>query len=639
MRRWVHDFGRAALALALLGLSACGNKADSNTTPLPPLMEGWGNVTSPLSGGGLLTYSFTLEQAELDRLFATALQEMWVRADLTISGMPVGPVGLRFKGSDGTLKICFENGVQICPKASMKVKFDFVDPNKRFMGLKTLNFHSMMGDVSQLRERLACEMFRRVGVETSKTAHSFLIVNGQVKGLFSTVETLDGRFTKDRFNSDGNLYKEVWPVEVDPEAYTIGLETNTKVPDNTRIAMFAQALFASKTLPELSATLSAFTDVDQMLRYTAVDRAINNYDGFTGFYCNAQGLECTNHNYLWYQRPSDNRFLLVPWDVNDSFTVRTIFDKVPNWDVVLPPAECTNRFVEEIVPVKPPGCDLVFQGLAGQGRPAYDRALDKVLGVWDTAGLRTLIDQWAAEIAPGVANDPAGPGVVAWRASVETLKSNVAALRDRLEATRASKTVDPFGLAVPGPNGFDAVSDLAFQLALTSETNPNSGGVIELANAGALNGAKDVRFGFEFINEPIADPSMAAPFGQMYLPMAGGPANLSGLSAIRMKMAADTIRTIRVEIDSPKYGKTEFVSRYGWDVPLGKTPAEISFDIARVALPADATNAVPLADVLGAVSGLILAPQPRGRNDLGLLPAGKTDPGFFRFDDVTFDVP
>ena len=640
MRRSFQGYGRAAVALACVALSACGGKKLEGTSfTVPPLMEGWGKVADPLGGGGLLTYNFTLEQAELDKMFATALQELWVRADLTVSGMPVGPVGLRFKGSDGTLKVCFANGVQICPKASMKVKFDYVDPNKRFFGLKTMNFHSMMGDVSQLRERLACEMFNRAGINTSRSAHSFLVVNGQPKGLFSTVETLDGRFTKDRWKDvgDGNLYKEVWPIEIDPDNYTIGLETNTKAPNNQRIAMFAQALFAAKTPADLAATLNTFTEVEQLLRYTAVDRAINNYDGFTAFYCNNQGLQCTNHNYLWYQKPPDNRFLLVPWDLNDTFTVRTTFEKVPNWDVILPPAECTNRFIEDVVPVKPPGCDLVFQGLVAVGRPAYNKALDQLLGLWDTATLQALIDQWAAEVAPGVANDPVGPGVVAWKASVETLKETVAALRDRLQATRSGTPVEAFGLAV-GPNGFDDASSLAFQLGITTETNPNSGGFVQLASSGALTGSKDVRFQFEFLNEPSGAPGVAAPFGQLLVQMAGGkPAALGGLRQVRVKIAADTIRTVRIEIDSPKYGKQDIINRYGWDVPVGRTPADIPLDVGRLALPAEATTAPVLADVLGAVSGFVIAPQPRGRNDQGLLPAGKSDPGFVRFDDFTIE--
>jgi hypothetical protein len=301
------------------------------------------------------------------------------------------------------------------------------------------------------------------------------------------------------------------------------------------------------------------------------------------------------------------------------------------------PGECTNRFVDQVVAVKPPGCDLLFQGLAAVGRPAYDQALDKLLGIWDSAGLESLIDQWAAEIAPGVANDPFGPGLAAWKGSVDTLKTYIPALRDKLEATRASRTIEPFGLVAPGANGFDDVGDLAFQLGISSETNPNSGGSVELATAGALAGTKDVRMKFEFINEPIDDPTMAAPFAQMMLPMAGGRAALGALQAIRMKVAADSIRSIHIEVDSPAYGASEFVNRYGWDVSVGQTAAEVTLDVAQLALPADAKGGPALADVLAAVSGLIIVPQPRGRNDQGLLPAGRSDPGFVRFDDIVIE--
>ena len=104
-----------------------------------------------------------------------------------------------------------------------------------------------------------------------------------------------------------------------------------------------------------------------------------------------------------------------------------------------------------------------------------------------------------------------------------------------------------------------------------------------------------------------------------------------------MKAAADSIRTVHVEVDSPAYGKSDFVNRYGWDFTVGQNAAQISLDVAQLALPPDAKAGPALADVLAAVSGLIIVPQPRGRNDQGLLPAGRSDPGFVRFDDIVIE--
>src|SRR5688572_10242753 len=92
------------LVWAVVGLG-CGGGGEGAAGPPPALMEGWGNAT-PLGGTGVLTYAFTVAPADLHRLNATALQELFVPAELTVSGKPVGRVGLRYKGSDGTLGAC-----------------------------------------------------------------------------------------------------------------------------------------------------------------------------------------------------------------------------------------------------------------------------------------------------------------------------------------------------------------------------------------------------------------------------------------------------------------------------------------------------------------------------------------------------
>ncbi|HEY0715116.1 MAG TPA: CotH kinase family protein, partial [Polyangia bacterium] len=538
----------AAVMWALLVGSGCGGGGDGATGPTPGLMEGWGNAT-PLGGTGVLTYAFTVAPADLERLNATALQELFVPADLTVSGKPVGRVGLRYKGSDGTLGACFDQGVRICPKLSFKVKFDYEDPERRLEGLKRINLHSMLGDSSQMHERLAYEMFRRMGVAAPRATHAFVTINGTVQGLFGTVEDPDGRFTKDRWKEagDGNLYKEAWPLDVDPADYTPFLHTNEQMPDNRMMAMFANSLYAAKA-PELGAVVNRFADTEQLLRYLAVDVAINNYDGVTAFYCDITGKECSNHNFYWYQHPTNNRFLLVPWDLTDTFWVATPFDDVPAWNVL--PADCGARSLVEGGAVARPGCDLVFQGIANTGRAAYDQALDRALQLFDVADLTALLDGWAAEIAPSVALDPLGPGPVAWRAAMSQLKLHLPALRERLMAIRANQAVGRFGLAIDDVTDFENVAAFPFFRSVTAETNPRSGRVVDRAGAGALAGAHDVRFDFEMTNDVASggDPSSAAPWAVLRMPVAGGNADLAGISRVRFLIAADNVRSVRVEL-------------------------------------------------------------------------------------------
>ena len=625
---------RVAGVVAMAALAGCGGGSGGGA-PGPMLMPDWGRA-SELGGGGVLTYAFTLEPEALDRLITTANPESYVPAELTVSGESAGTVALRFKGADGTLTPCFEDGQQVCAKASFKVKFDHYDPARRSKGgLKRLNFHSMIDDPSLLHERLNARLFQDMEIVAPRVAHAFLTVNGERKGLFAVVEDIDGQFTQDRWKGtpSGNLYKDAWPTSIEPEDYGRALETNLSAQDHTRMLAFAQALRTAAPA-EAPRVLDRWADLGYLLRFLAVDQAILNYDGVTAFYCDPAGRECTNHNFYWYQ--ADERFWLVPWDLTDSLALHTPFDPVPAWNN--PPPDCNQRITIDGSVVMAPGCDVVFRALQGAGRPAYDQALDRLLDVWNVPALHALIDGWAEEIAVAVSLDPNGPGTVAWRAAVRALKRDVVALRERAQALRDSEAVTAFGLPAPGGTSFEGLTPLPVLLNMTSESNSRSGAVHALNYDNPISGGADLRLDFELANE--RDNVVQGAFLQFVswrIPVAG-PGDLAMLKALRVRMKADNIRSVRIELDSPRYKNGAESPRYGWEKLIGRQVSELDLPRDMLRLPGGGTQGeVPLDEILSQVSGLIITPQPLGLSDDGLFKVGQTDVGFLQVDDVAFE--
>ncbi len=628
----------AAVALALAALACRGSQsAPPGDPPPPPPMEGWGNATV-LGSGGVLQYNFTLEPAALAQLVSTATAEKYVPATLTVSGEEVGKVGLRFKGEAGTLDPCFEKGVQVCPKVSFKVRFDAIEPGKRFQTLQKLNFHSMIDDPSLMHERLNAKLFADMGMVAPRVSHAELTINGENKGVFAVVEEIDLPFLQDRFKPGGagNLYKEAWPTEVEPEAYDHALETNLGMRDNSAMVAFAQGLRTAKP-EELSGIVNHFTDIEYLIRYLAVDRAIGNYDGFTAFYCDVVGHECSNHNFYWYQEEGKQRFWLIPWDLGDSLVLHTPLDGIPEWDN--PPADCTIRYRIEGGVVMPSGCDPLFIALRGVGRQPYLAALDRLLGVWDMGALYRQIDDWAREIEGAVARDTTVPGTISWHTAVRSLKRDLLALRERVEKVRAGMALPgPFGLAVPGLTDFESATPLSFLLATSSESNVRSSAFHDLNRSRAIGGGADARLEFELHNDSN-DPTAGAfsQWAMLRLPLQSP--SLAGLRRIRLRMTADNIRSVRVELGSPAYADPESSERYGWQVLAGQQVDEAVLDLRDLTLPDGSHQGpVPLAQILGSVDALIISPEPRGRSDEGLLPAGKSDVGFVEIDDVSIEL-
>lgn len=104
------------------------------------------------------TYSLSLPPHVWTLLQATAGYEEYVPAQLSIDADLFGEdVGLRFKGSIGTLASCSPTGAwdrTLCARLSMKIKFTEYE-GKAWRGAKTLNFHAMARDPTFMHEKIA----------------------------------------------------------------------------------------------------------------------------------------------------------------------------------------------------------------------------------------------------------------------------------------------------------------------------------------------------------------------------------------------------------------------------------------------------------------------------------------------------
>lgn len=317
----------------------------------------------------LRTYTLTVEEKDWQWLEENVIKEEYIPAVLDVDGKVVGKVGLRYKGSRFTLEGCVGmRGGERCSKISMKIKFNKYDKNLRYYGLKRLNFGSMMYDPSALRERLSYSIYREMNVITARAAHARLVINGKYKGLFSLVEQIDGAFIKKKFpeKRGGKLYKEVWPLTDNTTYYAKGLKTNLKNASHDEFVKFYGDLDNSEE-SKLSSVIAKWTDTGYLMRYMAVDRAICNWDGLTALYPLKTIEGFGGHNYYWYQEKDRPFFWLLPWDLDNTMTLKTGFDHVPEWDSDFDDCKKTFPiFGDETIAISPT-CDRFIKGMALYG--------------------------------------------------------------------------------------------------------------------------------------------------------------------------------------------------------------------------------------------------------------------------------
>jgi spore coat protein H len=386
-------------------------------------------------------YDITVPAADLAVLDQNPAAETYVAGSLSVDGDPVGPIGFRYKGSLGaflspctkTTTVAAATGAKT-GKCSIKVAFDFIDPEARYRGLKKLNLHSMNNDPSMLRDRLAYSLFREMGIPASRAMHARVNINGKFEGLFVAVEQVDGRFTRSHFTEGGkgNLYKEVWPMHGAAEDYRAALETNEDAnPPLDRMVEFAKAS------QQGSAAVESYVDRMYMARYLATDRVIANDDGSAHWWCMSAGQGNNpggigNHNYYWYEAELAPRFWLIPWDLDSSLGATNYVRIQPEWRTVAP-CTCAGNPAQ-----RPTSCDPLFS-IWADWKAEYESAVDAFLsGPFEPSRVEQKLASWSAQIQP-VVSEAAGlngaPTEAGWQGAVAFLRLAIDSLRQNRGVT------------------------------------------------------------------------------------------------------------------------------------------------------------------------------------------------------------
>ena len=431
-KRWA-----LGLVVALL-VAGCDGGDDGP----PPTTTGDGGVmpsqTERLFDDGAPVWHFDIEIAadDLTWLDANATLEEYVPGTVIFEGERFENAGVRYKGAFGSLHSCFDDmGRLLCSKLSLKVSFNEYVDRGRFQGVRKLLLHSCNRDPTCLRERLAYRFFEHVGIEASRVGHATVSINGQEPSLYALVEYVDDEFLEDHFEDPaGNLYKERWPVSLDTTYYVDGLRNNELVADVSRMVELATVLGATDDAT-FTADVSSWFDFDYQARYNAADQLIHNWDGIWKFYC-FRG-QCGNHNYYIYDDPVAAHFVIIPWDLDHSFS-RPNEDMARSWWDDSPMAcEIDPIMIGGIgeLGIRAPQCDPLMRGLMRSNWDAYREALRQILSTPATSeeGLLARLDRYRALLRPHVEADPRSPPVLEWDASVTTLRQGIRAQYGEVE--------------------------------------------------------------------------------------------------------------------------------------------------------------------------------------------------------------
>lgn len=259
----------------------------------------------PFPTDRVLDVFIELSDSDWNSILSNPTAEEEKPATITYDGVTLENVSFRTKGNSSLMHVANSRGTRFSYKVDMN---EYIDGQK-LMGLKKINFNNSFKDPTYMRERIAYDLMREMGVPSARNAYANLYVNGTHMGLYLAVEEVDSEFIERHFEDDnGDLYK---PDGVGSDLRWLGdnigaysgmeLETNSDTSDHSDLIAMLDVL-------NNGSDYASVIDVDRFLRYLAVSTALSNFDSYQGSLA---------HNYYLYEE--NGVFCVIPWDLNEAF--------------------------------------------------------------------------------------------------------------------------------------------------------------------------------------------------------------------------------------------------------------------------------------------------------------------------------
>lgn len=278
---------------------ATSSTGDESSTGEPP------DPAAPLfEPGAIAEFALDLSAEAIDSLDADP--KIYVLGDLTVTvGGQVTvltDIGVRLKGNYGSFRTLDE-------KAAFLFNFDRYIDDQRLFDLEKLAVNNMVQDPSMQRELLGYTLFRAGDVPAPRAGHATVSVNGELYGLYTTIETVDNEeFLKTWFSDDkGALYEGAYGSDLFTDLVPSFDQDNGDNVDFMDLQALVQQLDAIVDPADFVTEVDKLIDLDRFLTFAATEIYLGHWDGYAW----------TRNNFFVYRGP-DQRWVLLPWGIDQT---------------------------------------------------------------------------------------------------------------------------------------------------------------------------------------------------------------------------------------------------------------------------------------------------------------------------------
>lgn len=292
----------------------------------------------------IIEINLEIDEEDWENLLKNAVSEEYYSADVTVNGETYAKAGIRAKGNTSLFMVASSDS----DRYSFKIKFDEYIDGQKCDGLSELILNNNYADATMMKEAVVYDMFQFLDADAPLYNYARISVNGEYWGCYLAVESVEEELCQRNYGNDiGKLYKpdsmemgggrgnmkdrnmddvrkmmgEDKPgmpgggsgasldyTDDDLDSYSSiwnGAVFESSKRDQRRVVEALKAVCSENADAE---TLEKYLDVDNILKYMAVNTFVVNLDGLTGN---------MSHNYYLYE--NNGQLNIIPWDYNLAF--------------------------------------------------------------------------------------------------------------------------------------------------------------------------------------------------------------------------------------------------------------------------------------------------------------------------------
>ena len=194
--------------------------------------------------------------------------------------------------------------------------------DQQFVELKSFLLDNNIQDLSSIKERLAMQLYRKMGIPAPRETHTRLYINNNYIGVYTIVESTDKKFLKKSLGEDdGFLYEYVYLpgyrfqyLGTNPDLYSplpFKPETNELKPEAGPLEAMVRAVNESSDA-DFQKAVGKYLDLKKFLTALAVESYLAEYDGIL--------TEGGMNNLYFYRFEKKNLGMFLPKDKDNTFT-------------------------------------------------------------------------------------------------------------------------------------------------------------------------------------------------------------------------------------------------------------------------------------------------------------------------------